>query len=156
MFTSFLRDLGKRRQEQGGSPLGKWLRGQIFFKKMKFELFGKNFDVEILEKEGGALVRVNGKEFFFKEGEEGNDEKEGVTPLKGDFGQEKVLAPISGQITKIFQKEGAEVKKGQVLLILSAMKMENEILVEKTGRVKKIFFKEGDTVKKGDVLAIIK
>ena len=122
---------------------------------MRFELFGKNFDVEILEKEGGVLIRVNGKEFFFKEGEE-EDKKERVESLKGDFGQEKVLAPISGQIIKIFQKEGAEVKRGDVLLVLSAMKMENEILVEKTGRVKKIFFKEGDTVKKGDVLAIIK
>jgi len=102
------------------------------------------------------LVRVNGKEFFFKEGEEDNNEKEAAESLKGDFGQEKILAPISGQITKIFQNEGAEVKKGQVLLILSAMKMENEILVEKTGTVKKIFFKEGDMVKKGDVLAVIK
>jgi len=122
---------------------------------MRFELFGKNFDIEILEKEEGVLIRVNGKDFFFRE--EGSGEREeGIEFLKRESDEEKALAPISGQIVKIFQKEGAEVKKGQVLLTLSAMKMENEILAEKSGILEKIFFKEGDIVKKGDILAIIK
>ena len=121
---------------------------------MKIELFGKNFDVEILEEKEGVLVRVNGKDFFFKEEEDREEDK--VEIPERNLGEEKVLAPISGQVIKIFQKEKAEVKKGDGLLILSAMKMENEILVEKGGTIEKIFVKEEENVKKGDILAIIK
>lgn len=121
---------------------------------MKFELFGKNFDVDILEEKEGVLVKVNGKDFFFKE-EEDKKEDEVEIPERG-LGEEKILAPISGQVVKIFQKEKSKVKKGDGLLILSAMKMENEILVEKDGIVEKIFVKEEENVKKGDILAIIK
>ena len=106
------------------------------------------------------MVRVNGKDFFFKEGEGkgegGGKSLSSVKITKRDFGEEKVLAPISGQIIKIFKKEGEAVRKGEGILILSAMKMENEILVEKDGTIKRLFVGEGDAVKKGDALAIIK
>jgi len=61
-----------------------------------------------------------------------------------------VTAPMPGKILKILVKEGEQVKTGQGLLILEAMKMENEIPAPRDGIVKRILVKEGDTVNTGD------
>ncbi|NJE05907.1 acetyl-CoA carboxylase biotin carboxyl carrier protein subunit [Thermococcus sp. M36] len=67
-------------------------------------------------------------------------------------GEGVVTAPMPGKILKILVKEGENVKTGQGLLILEAMKMENEIPAPKDGVVKKILVKEGDTVDTGQTL----
>ena len=53
---------------------------------------------------------------------------------------------------KIIAKEGDAVKKGDTVLIMEAMKMENNVLAEKEGIVKKIMVSEGDSVLQGDLL----
>ncbi|AEC52773.1 putative acetyl-CoA carboxylase biotin carboxyl carrier protein subunit [Pyrococcus sp. NA2] len=63
-----------------------------------------------------------------------------------------VTAPMPGKILKILVKEGQEVKLGQGLLILEAMKMENEIPAPRNGVVKRILVKEGDSVDTGQPL----
>ncbi|WP_297550965.1 acetyl-CoA carboxylase biotin carboxyl carrier protein subunit [Thermococcus sp.] len=63
-----------------------------------------------------------------------------------------VTAPMPGKILKVLVSEGQEVKTGQGLVVLEAMKMENEIPAPKDGVVKKIYVKEGDTVNTGDPL----
>ena len=60
----------------------------------------------------------------------------------------KMVTFIPGTILKIFVKEGQEVKKGDTLLILEAMKMENEILAEIDAKVKKIHAKVGAKIPK--------
>ncbi|AMQ17692.1 sodium-extruding oxaloacetate decarboxylase subunit alpha [Thermococcus peptonophilus] len=67
-------------------------------------------------------------------------------------GEGVVTAPMPGKILRVLVKEGEQVKTGQGLLILEAMKMENEIPAPKDGVVKKILVKEGDTVNTGDPL----
>jgi len=63
-----------------------------------------------------------------------------------------VSSPMPGKILRILVREGDEVKTGQALLTLEAMKMENEIPAPKDGIVKKILVKEGDTVDTGQPL----
>ncbi len=70
-------------------------------------------------------------------------------------GQEVVEAPMPGNIFKILVTEGQEVASGDVLLILEAMKMENEILAPKDGRVVSIPTVVGSSVSTGDKLVII-
>ncbi|MBS0001393.1 MAG: biotin/lipoyl-binding protein [Cyclobacteriaceae bacterium] len=72
--------------------------------------------------------------------------------LKVKTGLSKILAPLPGTIIKINIKEGDTVKKGDTVLIMEAMKMENNIQVEKEGTVKNLACKEGDTVLQGDLL----
>jgi biotin carboxyl carrier protein len=67
-------------------------------------------------------------------------------------GLHKVLAPLPGIIVKIKVQEGSPVKTGDTLLILEAMKMENNILAEKDGIAKQIRIKEGDAVLQGDLI----
>jgi len=66
-----------------------------------------------------------------------------------------VAAPMPGTILNILVKEGATVKSGEVLLILEAMKMENEITSPVAGKVKKIAVSKGGNVNTGEILAII-
>ncbi|AEK72008.1 pyruvate carboxylase subunit B [Thermococcus sp. 4557] len=67
-------------------------------------------------------------------------------------GEGVVTAPMPGKILRILVKKGEQVKTGQGLLVLEAMKMENEIPAPKDGVVKKILIKEGDTVDTGQTL----
>ena len=70
-------------------------------------------------------------------------------------GQEVVEAPMPGNIWKIVASEGQMVKAGDTLLILEAMKMENEILAPRDGKVVSISTSEGSAVNTGDKLVVI-
>ncbi|HHT50828.1 MAG TPA: biotin/lipoyl-binding protein [Eubacteriaceae bacterium] len=63
-----------------------------------------------------------------------------------------VTAPMPGNIWKVLVKPGDSVKRGDVLIILEAMKMENEIFAAADGVVASVEVKEGDAVGSGDLL----
>ena len=67
-------------------------------------------------------------------------------------GAVNVEAPMPGSIINIAVRSGEEVKEGAVLLILEAMKMENEITAPRPGTVGEIFINVGDTVTGGEPL----
>jgi acetyl-CoA/propionyl-CoA carboxylase biotin carboxyl carrier protein len=62
---------------------------------------------------------------------------------------------MQGTIVKVLVNEGDAVEVGQTVVVLEAMKMENNIAAEKAGTVKSIKVKPGDTVGSGDVVAVI-
>ncbi len=70
-------------------------------------------------------------------------------------GQEVIKAPMPGTILSINVKEGDNVKKGQILLILEAMKMENEIVSPRDGKIAKVVVSKGSSVNTGDDMVII-
>jgi biotin carboxyl carrier protein len=127
--------------------------------KLKLNIKGKNYHIEILRKnkEGNFVaVKVNKEEFLFDDPKE----KEGVllakTSLpKRNFSQKNIKAPIAGIISEIFVKEGELIKKNKKLVLLSAMKMENEIVSDFQGKVKKVLVKKGQKVAGHDILMII-
>ena len=63
---------------------------------------------------------------------------------------------MQGMILKLKVDEGDKVNEGDVVAVLEAMKMENDIHAPDSGTVKEIFIKEGDTVNAGDTLMVIK
>ena len=65
---------------------------------------------------------------------------------------EQICAPMPGNILDVKVAAGASVKAGDVLVILEAMKMENEIVAPQDGTVASINVNKGDTVNSGDVL----
>lgn len=73
---------------------------------------------------------------------------------KGGTGKE-VIAPLPGLIREVLVKEGDAVTKGQRLVILEAMKMENEINADSDGTVTALLVAEGDSVQGGDPLVRI-
>lgn len=70
----------------------------------------------------------------------------------GAAGPGSVKAPMPGNILSVKVKPGDQVKRGQVLLTLEAMKMENEIMAPRDGKVKEVFVSAGQSVNTGDVL----
>lgn len=70
-------------------------------------------------------------------------------------GASEIKTAMPGKLVRILIEIGAEIKKGDGVLIVEAMKMQNEMKSPKDGIVKEIRFKEGATVNAGDVLAVI-
>lgn len=74
----------------------------------------------------------------------------------GGFGSGDITAPMQGTIVKVLIKVGDRVDVGDAVVVLEAMKMENNITAEKTGTIEEIRVAEGDSVGAGDIVAIIK
>lgn len=70
--------------------------------------------------------------------------------------EKKVKAPLPGIIIDVFVTEGQKINVGDTLVVIEAMKMENEIPSEFSGTVEKIFVKKGDTVEGDQILMLIK
>lgn len=76
-------------------------------------------------------------------------------PAASNADGETVTAPMPGNILDVKVQNGAAVKKGDVLLILEAMKMENEIIAPVDGTVKSVNVTKGASVETGAVLLVI-
>lgn len=124
------------------------------------------------------IVKVDGKDYkvFVEETEEGKilvhcsgdvyevETKKDAEPTaverlhkrhKTEEGKLEITAPLPGIVYDIKVKEGANVKQGQSLFTLMAMKMENDITSPRDCVVKEVKVKKDESVNKGDVLAII-
>ena len=72
-----------------------------------------------------------------------------------DHGPVKLVAPMPGKVVRVLAAERAEVDAGQGVLVVEAMKMQNELKSPKKGVVQKIVATEGTAVNAGDVLAVV-
>ena len=135
-------------------------------KKFSFTIQGNKYEVEILSVEDNvAQLEVNGTRYSVDIHREIIQPKTPVlirqevpaprrseTKIKKTLGATQVIAPLPGNIMQIFVRTSDEVKKGDKLFLLEAMKMENQILAEKDGQITAIKVQPGDNVLEGDVL----
>ncbi|HEX4664722.1 MAG TPA: biotin/lipoyl-containing protein [Terriglobales bacterium] len=70
-------------------------------------------------------------------------------------GPKKVFAPMPGKVVRVIAPAGTEVEQGAGVIVIEAMKMQNELKSPKKGKVAKILVAEGSPVNAGDVLAVI-
>jgi biotin carboxyl carrier protein len=68
-------------------------------------------------------------------------------------GRQPIVAPMPGKVVRLLVKAGDQVETGQGLLVVEAMKMQNEIRSPKSGTVERVLAKEGQAVNAGEVLA---
>lgn len=108
------------------------------------EVNGKRFDVKMWVPAYGPAVLGKAKKSPRTGGSSG-----------AAIGSGDVVAPMQGTIVKVIAEVGQSVKVGDAIVVLEAMKMENQITVEKSGIVSKINVKAGDIVGAGDVLIVI-
>jgi biotin carboxyl carrier protein len=136
-------------------------------KKYKFTISGDEYDVHVKDiEENIATIEVNGTKYQVEIKGEVKSSKtpklvrkpiiqqpgEGQIKKQQSSGGTAVKAPLPGTIFKMLVAVGDEVKEGQNLLIMEAMKMENQVLAEKSGQVTAVKVKEGDAVLQDDVL----
>ena len=93
-------------------------------------------------------VTIGGEHYALEE--VGEDEE--VVKPRGGSAREALASPMPGKVIKVRVKEGDEVKKGASLVIVEAMKMENEIRASRNSRVKRVLVREGDLVEAGATL----
>ena len=139
-------------------------------KEYKFKIGGKEYNVTVNPKEGKLFdVTVNGATY---EVESENAPVAAPAPqpaaapaqaapaaaapaAKPAGAGEKVASPLPGVIIEISVKEGQQVKAGQKVAVLEAMKMENEIPAPKDGTITDIHVHKGDTLQEGDPVVTI-
>lgn len=78
-----------------------------------------------------------------------------MAPAPASGNETQLRSPLPGTVLELRVSEGDQVNEGQTLMILEAMKMENNIDANKSGVIKKIMKRQGDSVMEGDVLFII-
>lgn len=118
-------------------------------KFLKVTVNGAVYDVKVEDVKPGEVKMVETPSMPVQEVKEEKASTSNVTPTSGSV---KVVAPMPGNIWKIKTSIGAKVEKHEVLLILEAMKMENEIVAPDAGTVTNILVKEGDAVEPGKVM----
>lgn len=134
---------------------------------LSFSLEGKTYKFDLLSRENQELILDNGSRFSAYVGLSNRDGdsmimtsgREAIVSVAGKklkkAGAQSggLTSPMPGKIFKIMMEVGSEAKKGDVILILEAMKMEHAIRADKDGKLKKINFKVGELVQGGVTLA---
>jgi len=124
--------------------------------KRKVIVDDEEFEVELEKKGTSWQVRIKDKEFLIKvEGERNKISKENKRKKKVRVGNGTVSSSIPGKIISLNVGVGDEVKEGEVLAILEAMKMQNEIVAPIKGIIKKINCASGDSIIANTPLIII-
>lgn len=70
-------------------------------------------------------------------------------------GRQQVEAPMPGKVVRVMAEQGKPIEAGQGILVLEAMKMQNEVRSPKSGLVERLLVKEGQAVNAGDALAVV-
>jgi acetyl-CoA/propionyl-CoA carboxylase biotin carboxyl carrier protein len=122
---------------------------EIVTRDYKVEVSGKLFDVKVIgEAVAGAAAPAAG----------------GRKPPKRDraaagsaaSSSEALPSPLQGTVLKVAVAEGAEVNEGDLVCVIEAMKMENEITAHRSGKVTSLSVTEGAAIGAGDTIAVIK
>ena len=140
-------------------------------KEYNLKINGKDYRVAVAGiSDGKACVSVNGVDYTVDLPEEcgivdsAPAASEGLaTPVatakaaavKPAGGTKAVEAPLPGVILNLYVTQGQNVKRGDRIAVLEAMKMENEILAPKDGTIKEVFVQRGDSVLEGAKIAVI-
>lgn len=117
--------------------------------KYRIRLDGKTYEmeVELVDEEEQKVGRTQAlPKVYYKNADSVvrviNPEAERQTK----FDDKTVMSPMPGTVIKVLAKSGDALEKDQPVLVLEAMKMENEICAPKSGKIKEVFVSEGQTV----------
>ena len=125
-------------------------------KEFKFKLGGQDYSATVEEKGAGTLeVTVNGQAYQV---EVPQTKAAAPTMARNSAsgaqagGPKNINSELPGTVTKIVAADGQRVKKGDVLLVIEAMKMANDIVADCDGTVQRIAVTQGQSVNQGDLL----
>ena len=116
-------------------------------------LDGRSFEAHVREVGSEAIVTIEGSEFRFRIDDPREWRRSGGA-LEAE-GKQQVVASMPGKIVRVLVSAGQQVSGGQGLVVVEAMKMQNELRSPKSGKVERLLVAEGQAVNAGDVLAIV-
>jgi biotin carboxyl carrier protein len=115
---------------------------------------GGSFEVQVEESSTGLRVVADGYEYSVAI-ENPRELKKNRAAAAEAQGRQNILAPMAGKIARTLVQVGDQVQAGQGLVIVEAMKMQNEVRSPKSGTVERLGVVEGQTINPGDVVAVV-
>ena len=136
----------------------KWVEEVLDLSSMaNLDLIDLEDETELAER--SAVIEVDGKQFnvsmWVPDTSKGPRRRATAASGSSGGGDGRISVPMQGTIVKVDVQIGDEVSSGQVLMVLEAMKMENNITSDVAGKVSEIHVTAGDSVGAGDVVLII-
>ncbi len=117
---------------------------------------GHSYEVDLFEIPGALMVLVDGQPFRVEIRRDRNPApRKAVRRPVGPAGIQTVTAPLPGKVIRILVAVGQPVQPGDGVVVLEAMKMENELMASCSGTVTAVRVEEGRSVNGGDVLVVI-
>lgn len=116
---------------------------------------GKSYTAGVLDRGEAIRVQIDGREYSFEVEQEELARLRSQVKPKHKTGAQTINAPMPGRVMAVEVAVGDEVSAGQGVVIIEAMKMENELKTHVAGRVKEVRAAIGDAVNKGDVLVVL-
>jgi biotin carboxyl carrier protein len=116
-------------------------------------LEGRMYDARVEETPAGMAIVIDGYRFEMEVRDPRRWSPKDAA--RGADGVQTLSAPMPGKVVRVLVSPGEEVKAGQGLLVVEAMKMQNEMKASRAGRILSVTVKEGATVTAGEVLATI-
>jgi len=114
---------------------------------------GRSYEARVEQAESGVVVFIDGYRFEIEVRDPRRWSRQ--TGAREIAGRLNVVAPMPGKIVRLLVTEGETVAAGQGLLVVEAMKMQNEVKAPKAGRVISVAAREGTTAAAGEILAVI-
>ncbi len=117
-------------------------------------LGGRSLEVRVEELADGLLLQTAGRAYRV----EIADPRSWRRIRSGGIdlaGRQQIFAPMAGKVVRVLVAAGQHVETGQGLLVVEAMKMQNEIRSPKSGTIERLLAKEGQAVTAGEILAVI-
>jgi len=116
---------------------------------------GKAYEIKRERSLQGELHMVIGSARYAVDVQDPRSLRTRRTIAGAESGPQKIKAPMPGKIVRVLVAENDEVKAGQGVIVMEAMKMQNEMKSPKDGKIQKILIAEGSAVNAGDALAIV-
>jgi biotin carboxyl carrier protein len=117
-------------------------------------LQGESFEVRIETLGGELRATTRGREYqvSIHDPREWKKNRAGAAEAEG---RQQVRAPMPGKVVRVLVATGDQVQAGQGLMVVEAMKMQNEIRAPKSGKIERLSVAEGQTVNSGEVVAVV-
>jgi biotin carboxyl carrier protein len=116
-------------------------------------LEGQSFEVRAIAARDVLSVETGGRRFAVEVRDPRNGSRQSRAATGS--GRQSVSAPMPGKVVRVLVQEGDAVDIGQGLIVVEAMKMQNEMKASRAGRVAEVRVGEGDTVAAGDTLVVL-
>jgi len=115
---------------------------------------GASFEVRVEPSVAGVRITIGGNEYSARIRDPRQWRRNRGAAIEAE-GSQRVIAPMPGKVVRVLVKAGEAVEAGKGILVVEAMKMQNEVRSPKSGKVERILVKEGQAVSAGEALAVV-
>jgi biotin carboxyl carrier protein len=117
-------------------------------------LGGRVYEVNVEASPAGLTVHAGGRRLEARVVDPRQWQGRRGSTLEAE-GRQQIIAPMPGKIVRVLVRQGEAVEAGKGVVVVEAMKMQNEIRSPKSGTVERLLVAEGQAVNAGDVLAVV-